>query len=235
MRAFLWTARESPRRGPRPSLSLPLIAAAAIEIADTEGIGGVSMPRLARRVGLTTMALYRYVPGKDELVDLMVDTAIGDPPGPARTTDADWRRGLHDWAGQAWAGFRQHPWLIEATVRRRLMGPNELGWLDRAVGLLDGTGLSGPERLDAVLVLVGHVRSMAQYAANRAHGGGAAADDWNAATVRLVSQYSERYPALQSAVEDGALSPEDRNGLEFGIQRILDGIEVLIAGANASG
>jgi AcrR family transcriptional regulator len=190
------------------------------------------MPRLARRVGLTPMALYRYVPGKDALVDLMVDVAIGDPPGPGRT-GAGWRQGLREWAGQAQAGFRRHPWLIEATARQRLMGPGELGWLDRAVGLLDGTGLTGPERLDAVLVLLGHVRSMAQYAASRAHGG-MAAGDWNAATVRLVNQHSDRYPALRSAVEDGALSPDDRNGLEFGIQRVLDGIEVLIASrANA--
>ena len=187
------------------------------------------MPRLARRLGLTAMALYRYVPGKDELVNLMIDAAIGDPPDGLGRTDGDWRQGLRHWAGQASAGFRRRPWLIEATARHRLMGPSELGWLDRAVGLLDGTGLSGPERLNAVLVLVGHVRSMALYALNRAHGGGVAGDDWDTATIWLVNRHSERYPALRSAVDDGALSPDDRNGLEFGIQCVLDGIEVLIA------
>jgi hypothetical protein len=61
------------------------------------------------------------------------------------------------------------------------------------------------------------------------------ADDWNAATVRLVNRYGERYPALRSAVDDGALSPDDRNGLEFGIQCVLDGIETLIASREKPG
>lgn len=223
---FLWSTPAAPRRGPKPSLSLPLIAEAAIEIADGEGIDAVSMPRLARQLGLSTMALYRYLPGKRELVDLMVDVAIGDPPHFDRTK-GDWKDGLWAWAGHAWTGFCQHPWLIEASARDRLMGPNELRWLDGAVALIEGTGLSGPERIDAVLVLVGHVRAMAHHASNQNNG--AARDDWNTATAWLINQYSEQFPALRSAVDDGALRRDDQNGLEFGIRRILDGIEVLIA------
>jgi AcrR family transcriptional regulator len=205
-----------------------VIATAAIEIADADGLANVSMPRLARRLGVSTMALYRYVEGKRALVGLMVDSAVGER---SRRDHAkgNWRRGLSWWAEQTWIGFCEHPWLIEASVRHRLMGPNELSWVDKAVGLLEGSGLSGPERLDAVLVLAGHVRSMAQYATNRSGDAGAAGGDWNSATVRLVKEDSQRYPALLSAVEEGALDAEDTNGLGFGTRCILDGMETLIA------
>jgi len=77
---LLWGTRDRPRRGPRPSLSLDRIVAEAISLADAEGLANLSMQHLAERLGCAKMALYRYVPGKSELVALMVDTALGDPP-----------------------------------------------------------------------------------------------------------------------------------------------------------
>src|SRR6202041_553797 len=79
---LLWGASDRPRRGPRPSLSLERIVTEAISLADAEGLAGLSMQHLAERLGCAKMALYRYVPGKSELVALMVDTALGDPPEP---------------------------------------------------------------------------------------------------------------------------------------------------------
>src|SRR3984957_4776793 len=83
---LLWGTRDRPRRGPRPSLSLDRIVAAAISLADEEGLANLSMQRLAERLGCAKMALYRYVPGKSELVALMVDAALGDPPEPPAPT-----------------------------------------------------------------------------------------------------------------------------------------------------
>src|ERR1700729_1512024 len=79
---LLWGTRDRPRRGPRPSLSLDRIVAEAIALADEEGLANLSMQHLAERLGCAKMALYRYVPGKSELVALMVDAALGDPPEP---------------------------------------------------------------------------------------------------------------------------------------------------------
>src|SRR5215218_3749291 len=104
---FLWGARAQPTRGPKPTLSLDRITDTAIAIADAEGLAAVSMQRVAAELGFTKMSLYRYVPGKAELVALMVERAIGDPP----TIDtADWRAGLKDWSHQLLAGYLRHPW-----------------------------------------------------------------------------------------------------------------------------
>src|ERR1700733_7935915 len=108
---LLWGTRDRPRRGPRPSLSLERIVAEAVSLADAEGLANLSMQHLAERLGCAKMALYRYVPGKSELVALMVDAALGDPPeAPPETSptsptgrtpvagERQWRTVLRLWA-----------------------------------------------------------------------------------------------------------------------------------------
>ncbi|PKT73437.1 hypothetical protein CW362_08825 [Streptomyces populi] len=150
------------------------------------------MQRVAARPGVTKMALYRYVPGKAELVALMVDAAIGPCPEARR---GGWREQLEEWASQLFAVFRQHSWALDATVGPRVMGPAELSWLERAVSALDGTGLSGTERMDAAVLLVGHVRGITQHA--RAAG---PADDPEAQLGSILGElmrtHGERFPAL---------------------------------------
>ena len=77
---LLWGLREPPRRGPKPSFTLGEVVAAAIDVADGEGLAAVSMARVAHQLGSSTMALYRYVASKDELLLLMSDAAVGPPP-----------------------------------------------------------------------------------------------------------------------------------------------------------
>src|SRR5262245_60943816 len=97
---LLWGLREPGRRGPKPSLTLDEIVAAAIEVADAEGLAAVSMARVAKQVGSSTMALYRYVANKDELLLLMSDIGIDDPPvlPDAARGPEGWRKGLELWA-----------------------------------------------------------------------------------------------------------------------------------------
>ena len=68
---LLWGRREVGRRGPKPGLNVDAIVAAAVDIANAEGLAAVSMARVAKAVGFTTMSLYRYVTNKDELLQLM--------------------------------------------------------------------------------------------------------------------------------------------------------------------
>src|ERR1700761_2345616 len=77
---LLWGEPPRPRRGPKPSLSLERIVAEAIALADADGLANLSMQHLAERLGCAKMALYRYVPGKAELVALMLDPGLGAPP-----------------------------------------------------------------------------------------------------------------------------------------------------------
>jgi AcrR family transcriptional regulator len=223
----LWGSLERPRRGPKPGLTVERIARAAIEIADTEGLSAVSMQRVATGLGVTKMALYRYVPGKAELVALMTETAVGPPP--EAEPSAGWREILARWALRLYSMFEAHPWLPEVTSGLRIMGPNELGWLDQVVGALAGTGLDGAERMDAAAVLSGHVRSIAQQSLG-ADGRPRRDSDRQLMEMigRLLAQHAERFPALTSAMRDTSGGAQD-NALDFGVNRILDGIAALIA------
>jgi AcrR family transcriptional regulator len=219
---LLWGEQQRPSRGPKPGLSLDGIVRAAIKIADTDGFDAVSMQRVAKEFGFTTMSLYRYVPGKSELIDLMIDTAIGPPPDLS-VIPGGWRPKIAEWARMTWEFFQQHPWFLGAAMHGS-MGPNQLGWLEQAVAALSGHGLVGQELLEAVLVVNGQVRSMAQFlgrtpAENQA---------WEAAMQAALTSHSERFPALSAAIADGAFGEEDDGSFEFGVQRVLDGIEVLI-------
>ncbi|MGY0008188.1 TetR/AcrR family transcriptional regulator [Micromonospora sp. I033] len=218
---LLWGTPSGPRRGPRPTLTLPAIARAGITIADAEGLDGLTMQRVAESLDVTKMALYRYVPGRAELVALMLEAAIGEPPPPP--PGADWRGQLDDWARQLFDRFRRHPWAQAATVGPRLPGPNELAWVERVVAALTGTGLTGSEQLDVAVLLVGHARNLAQHAGPDGAPGGSR----EVAFGTLVRGREERFPALDAALRDIDPNVTDQ-ALDFGLARILDGIEALI-------
>src|ERR1700742_754238 len=86
---LLWGLREPGSRGPRRGLTLEGIVDAGMRVAQSEGVGALSMARIAKELGVGTMSLYRYVASKDELLTTMVDTALGMPPPAAE--DEDWR------------------------------------------------------------------------------------------------------------------------------------------------
>ncbi|MEU8261284.1 TetR/AcrR family transcriptional regulator C-terminal domain-containing protein [Micromonospora sp. NPDC048999] len=217
---LLWSTPSGPRRGPRPTLTLAAIARAGIAIADADGLDGLTMQRVAESLDVTKMALYRYVPGKAELVALMLEAAMGEPPPPPE--GADWRGQLDDWARQLFDRFRRHPWAHAATIGPRLPGPHELAWLERVVTALTDTGLTGDEQLDVAVLLVGHARNLAQHAAPPTDAPG---PNQEAGLAALLRGREERFPALTAALR----SPRDGDhALDFGLARILDGIQALI-------
>jgi AcrR family transcriptional regulator len=227
---LLWGSPEQPTRGPKPGLSVERIVQAAIKIADAEGIQAVSMQRVAAEFGFTTMSLYRYVPGKHELIDLMLDTAVGEPPDLG-SVPGGWRPRLREWAHRTAAVFQRHPWFL-ATATGRTMGPNQLGWLECAVAALAGSGLTGEPLVESVLLVNGHVRSTAPFLVP---GGaqGAGTEAWAASLVDLMRTHRDRFPALNEAIDAGAFGPpvpgRPDGTLDFGLDRIFDGIEALIA------
>ncbi|MEV7436933.1 TetR/AcrR family transcriptional regulator C-terminal domain-containing protein [Streptomyces griseoviridis] len=223
---LLWGPHPKPSRGPKPALSLGRIARAGIEIAEAEGLAAVSMQRVAGLLDVTKMALYRYVPGKTELVALMVETAIGEAAPPDGSCYG-WREQLSDWACRLVSVFEQHPWLLDATVGPRIMGPRELSWMEQALAALDGTDFSGAERLDAVLLLAGHVRGIVQQA--RAAGQAGNPEAQLIVTLgELMQAHGEDYPALTAALASATQHGGQNRGFEFGLQRILDGLGLLI-------
>jgi AcrR family transcriptional regulator len=228
---LLWGARERPGRRSKPGLSLERIVAAAVELADAEGLAALSMRRVAERLGFTTMSLYRHVPGKAELVDLMRDAVMGElPPDGA---DAGWRAGLEAWARQGWSLRRRHPWLVHSGGVRHLPGPNTIAAYERALRAASATGLR-PSQVVAVVGLVGgFVESAARQALESAQTeqrSGVSEEQWWGARDSLWERLGP-YPTLGRIWESGGYDqPEDP--FEFGLQRVLDGIETLVrAGA----
>lgn len=223
---LLWQANTPGRRGPTPTLSLPAIAAAGVTIADAEGLTAVTMQRIAAALEVTKMALYRYVPGKSELVALMVERAVAEPPS-LESVSGGWFPKLHTWAHHLFERFQRHPWIIEATVGMRVMGPHELGWTEQAVAALTDTGLDGGEMLDVAATLAGHVRAIAQQGAGPS--GSKPEYAMENTLTRLLQGHEDRFPALCAALNSTADHESQDQALEFGLQRILEGVHQLVA------
>jgi AcrR family transcriptional regulator len=222
---LLWGDVTPPKRGPKPTLTLQAIAQLGIAIADAEGLAAVTMQRVAEGLDVTKMALYRYVPGKAELVALMIDLGLGQPD-KLRGKRRAWRSALVDWSRQLFVKFSEHPWALEATLGARIMGPNELGWLESALAALLGTGLEGGEMLDVVVTLLGHVRNLAQHvSALQSHQPEHALNQTLAAVLR---GREAQFPALTRVLSDSSARGAQDQALEFGLNRILDGVEALL-------
>ncbi|WP_158843438.1 TetR/AcrR family transcriptional regulator [Saccharothrix deserti] len=149
--ALLWGLREMPRRGRKPSLTITDITRAAIEVADAEGLGAVSMARVAKQLGNSTMALYRHVKSKDELFQLMSDAAVEVPP--EIPPDSGWRAGLTLWTHSVRRVLSRHPWMAQIPMHGPPSGPGNLAWLDCALGTLADTPLQEAEKIGIVMGL----------------------------------------------------------------------------------
>jgi AcrR family transcriptional regulator len=215
-------AAKKARTGPKPTLKKDQIARAAIAIADSEGLEAVSMQRVSRAVGVTTMALYRYFSSKTELIDLMIEIA-GGPPPKLDALERGWRPRLAEWARQCSAIYRRHSWFLQATMTPgRKLGPNELGWMDAAFTVLSRTELSPREQHKTFLVLIGHIRSSAEFALAQTRG---RSSSWEPAMQ--LGKYRNSYPALAAAVDAGALTESIGTSLDFGLECILSGIRTI--------
>jgi AcrR family transcriptional regulator len=132
------------------------------ERAQRGDLEAVSMQRIAADLGFTKMSLYRHVSSKSELLNIMIETVVGEPPDLSGVPGG-WRARLEEFVRQLTEVWRQHPWLPAATVGVRAMGPRETGWTESAVAALAGTGLAGDERLAATFVVFGHIRNTQQW------------------------------------------------------------------------
>ncbi|MBO2451042.1 TetR/AcrR family transcriptional regulator [Actinomadura barringtoniae] len=233
---LLWGVEPPPRRGPKPKLTAERIATTAIELADAVGLAALSMRRIAEELAVSTMSIYTYVPGKAELVDLMLDRVIGELVPPPQ--DAPWRAALEHIAHQNWDLYHRHPWLLEISTGRPPLGPNLLDKYEYELRAVEGLGLTDVE-MDSVVALVdGHAESTARtsvHVAQAPQRTGMTEQEWWDKTGPVLAELIEpgAYPlgsrvGTASSIEyQGAVGP--RHAFEFGLARILDGIEALIS------
>jgi AcrR family transcriptional regulator len=217
-----WGRKAPPSRGPKPALSPSQIARAAILLADAEGLDAVTMQRVAREVGVTTMALYRYFPGKADLLDLMIDS-VSDSAANFGKPSSPWNLRLKKWARLCLAIYRNHPWFLEATsARHRQMGPNELMWMEVALAILAESGLSPQDQHHAFLAVIGHVRGHATF--QRIEVRSESEQEWMHGLARLLKPEVHRYPALVRALDSGTFFKNPDAAFDFGIDCIVEGI-----------
>ncbi|MEU5696663.1 TetR/AcrR family transcriptional regulator C-terminal domain-containing protein [Actinosynnema sp. NPDC020468] len=235
--ALLWRSGEPVARKGRPDLGVDRIVATAVAVADAEGLGAVSMRRVAETLGVGTMSLYTYVPGKGELVDVMVDTVNGETERPDHVPGG-WRGRLAHVAEQNYALLLRHPWLLQVATHRAVLGPNVAAKYDYELRAVDGIGLTDLE-MDSVLSLVlGHAQASARDTVDSAR----TADDtglsdtqwWEAAQPFLARVFDpERFPTaarVGAAAGEAHGAPHDgAHAFRFGLDRLLDGVAALVS------
>lgn len=235
-------ARRRPSAAPAPEqeLSLARIVRTAIEIADAEGLSGLSMRGVAARLGVAAMSTYRYVPSKEDLVLHMADAAFGERSYPA-DAPADWRTRVELGARTLWSLYRKHPWLAQlGSLTRPLLVPQLLVHGEWMLGALDGNGLDPTTLFDIHVLLYSHVQGLAVHLEMEAHA--------EAATGQSEDQWMDsRAPALQELVESGRFPTftkvvggfEDGYDLrldalfDFGLKALLDGLTPIVEGREA--
>ncbi|CCK31226.1 regulatory protein [Streptomyces davaonensis JCM 4913] len=209
----IWARPERTGRGPRPAYTRGDIAAAAVRVADADGLDAVSMRRVAAEIGCGTMSLYNYVPRKVDLYELMVDLVSGEYD-LSRAPAGDWRADLMDLAHQARGIMRRHPWVIRVMSSVYSISPNALRVLDWTLAALEGLDVPPGTKLELFGMVNGSVMTFVaneQAVAERTR-----SEPWSAEreqAVRgayMVSQVATgAYPHLAALFAQGVAPVDD--------------------------
>ncbi|UNO44071.1 TetR/AcrR family transcriptional regulator C-terminal domain-containing protein [Streptomyces sp. MST-110588] len=228
--ASLWERLERPGPAPRTALTPQRIAEAAVAIADVEGIDAVTMRRLASELGVAPMAAYRYVSGKDDILELMIDTVYAELDIPEAVTD--WREVMRANALQTRAVMLAHPWLVQISSPQslRALTPNRMAAAERMLAPLDRLGLD----IDTMMAVLGTVGAYVHGAASaecaqrllmKQEGW----SDNNELRQALAPQMSYlmstgRYPTYHRYIREGVHKDDPQWRFETGLDCVLDGV-----------
>ena len=242
---LLWDGGARGSRGPKPTFDRGDVIRAAIKIADRKGLAAVTMQAVAAKLGFTTMALYRYFPNKQALIDGITDAAYGpSPPQPASISG--WREAVRHWAYAKRTMLCARPWLAELPFVAAPHGPNWLSWHEAFLATIVELRLSPEDMMDMLSVVDGYVRGNSDTAISlaRARSQGISFEQWATAVGRDLARAinDPRYPIFSAILtsQSGGLSPDSplpkREGkprgldesFHFGLDRVLDGIQVYV-------
>ncbi|MFJ3728211.1 TetR/AcrR family transcriptional regulator [Streptomyces sp. NPDC090045] len=231
---LLWREAGEPaqpvRRGPRQGLSVDTVVRAATALADEEGLAALTMRALAQRLGVTPMTLYTYVPGKAELLDLMLDAAYDRMDRRPVDPGEPWRVRVARVADDNRDLLVRHPWIADLAVTRPPLGPGVIGKYEYELAAFEGIGLTDVEMDAGLTHLLGFVHAHALAAADdAAHNSHQSQEDWWAVSAPLLERAMdpERYP-LAGRVGSAVAGYHPETIWAFGLQCVLDGLARLI-------
>ncbi|MFD6098995.1 TetR/AcrR family transcriptional regulator [Nocardiopsis flavescens] len=253
---LLWRAPGAAPRaaaGRRPELTVDLVVETAVAVADAEGMEALSMRAVGERLGRTAMSLYTYVASKNELVELMYDHVFGEPADAAEADGSPhWRTAAQAWAERLWDFYLRHPWTLEVSTARPVLGPNEYRLFEALAAVLHRAGLP-PARIRTTYgTLFNLVRGQVQVAAESRRAEavtGIPEDAWwyerSALLEEVAPDFGARFPTLTAMERAGAfanesasepyLEQEARETFRSGLASVLDALEARLPGPAGAG
>lgn len=231
------TSSSRPRAsaGPRDAeaaLTRERIVTAATAIADKEGLGALSMRRVAVELDVATMSLYRHVRDKDDLLTAMVDAVFGEWQAPSPRSGAAWQELLAEAARELWQIFRRHLWLAPAySLTRPLVIPSGLAYTERVLATLLDRGLTPATAFSMHLILFNFVRGFAtslEMEATAEADTGVTADEWmDVQKPALEAVLADReLPAFRSVLD--SFEPD---GFDLDLDQLFEvGLSYLLEG-----
>lgn len=234
--ALLWGPQDRPGRS---GLTVRAIVDAAITVADADGVDALSMRAVAQRLGVGTMSLYTYLPGKPVLIDLMTDAVYGQTYADLSepSSQPDWRTALRFVARKNWDLFLRHPWLLRVLGGRPVLGPQINRKYDAELRPLDGIGLTDVEMDNVLTLVLTHAEGMARWQVGLAEARQSSGDtdlEWwtnlepALAAVMDPSGFPVASRVGQAAGQHFQSLGEPAHTLDFGLELILDGVAALI-------
>jgi AcrR family transcriptional regulator len=205
-------------------LSREEIARASLDLLEREGVEALSMRRLASELGVGTMTLYGHFRSKSELLDAVVDLAVADQELPAM--EGPWREQLRRLANAARRNLGRHPALVHIRAVQPVLRPEALRMAEMGMRILEDAGFETEEAAKAFRLLftytVGFVLFSPEEAEQQAR---------DAAHEALSALPVEYYPKLRAAVDEAAAAMAGEEVFDYGLERILDGLEASLVGS----
>ncbi len=225
--ALSWGVLPVQRRGPKPARSVDQIVATGIEFGDSQGFEAISLQKIAAHLGVSTNAMYRYVRSKDELIVLVADKAWGRAPGHIAAASG-WRAGAHAWVKAQVDLYAVRPWLLDVPVLGAPVTPNLLHWVETLLEVMDDTGLNQHDALGCAVLFDGYARSYANLARQLGASDSAPVESAAVGEFLVPRLKSAGYHRLFAMYTNNEYADTLDDDFDFGLDRILDGIQVLI-------
>ncbi|HEX8984605.1 MAG TPA: TetR/AcrR family transcriptional regulator [Bryobacteraceae bacterium] len=232
-RPFIWD-RLGQRGGEAAAITVDRIVRVAMELADREGLDTISMRRIASELGSGVMSLYHYVPSKDDLLDLLLDAAIGEVEIP-KEPSGDWRGDLRTVAARTRACLKHHVWLAGLLNRRPALGPHRFAQFEFALSAVSGLGLD----FQAMRRMVGslYVYILGFVALELSEGQAlrrAVFRDMPAPYVKKLMA-TGRFPNVARLLSEDRLAPPGDEAFEDGLDLVLEGMTARLKAASPHG